>query len=64
MAPSIGLQLPAMSESKEGGGSSGFSSFMDDLKDKFSESKLHDAKVQLIHKKFGHPSLTPPPPPQ
>lgn len=32
-------------------GHGGFSGFMDDLKDKLSESKLHDAKVALIHKK-------------
>lgn len=33
-------------------GHGGFSGFMDDLKDKLSESKLHDAKVALIHKKY------------
>ncbi|TWU75532.1 hypothetical protein ED733_005928 [Metarhizium rileyi] len=42
---------PAMEKQETSGSQSGFSGFMDDLKDKFSESKLHDAKVALIHKK-------------
>lgn len=48
-----------MSEStgKEAGG---FSAFLDDLKGKLSETKLHDAKVQLIHKKLPLPFSSPP----
>lgn len=40
-----------MSDSKEGGHSHGFSGLMEGLKDKLSDTKLHDAKIQLIHKK-------------
>ncbi|KND88465.1 Phospholipase D1 [Tolypocladium ophioglossoides CBS 100239] len=42
-----------MSGAKENGSGSqgGFSGFMDGLKDKLHDAKLHDAKVQLIHKK-------------
>ncbi|KZZ91156.1 Phospholipase D [Moelleriella libera RCEF 2490] len=36
---------------KEKGSSGGFSGFMEDIKEKLSETKLHDAKVALIHKK-------------
>ncbi|KIE01032.1 Phospholipase D, partial [Metarhizium majus ARSEF 297] len=42
---------PAMEKQETSGSQGGFSGFMDDLKEKFSESKLHDAKVALIHKK-------------
>lgn len=37
-------------ETKESRG--GFHSFMDDLKDKLHDTKLHDAKIALHHKKF------------
>lgn len=37
---------------KEKGSSGGFSGFMEDIKEKLSETKLHDAKVALIHKKY------------
>lgn len=43
-----------MSKAKDdasGGSQGGFSGFMDGLKDKLNDTKLHDAKVQLIHKK-------------
>ncbi|PHH62239.1 hypothetical protein CDD81_7299 [Ophiocordyceps australis] len=40
-----------MSESKEEGSGSALSSFVGDLREKLHDSKLHDAKVQLIHKK-------------
>ncbi|EQK98271.1 Phospholipase D [Ophiocordyceps sinensis CO18] len=43
-----------MSDPKEGGSSSshgGFSGLIGDLRDKLHDTKLHDAKVQLIHKK-------------
>ncbi|XP_044722026.1 PLD-like domain-containing protein [Hirsutella rhossiliensis] len=42
-----------MSEPKEGGSSShgGFSGLIGDLREKLHDTKLHDAKVQLIHKK-------------
>lgn len=43
---------PAMEKQETSGSQGGFSGFMDDLKEKFSESKLHDAKVALIHKKY------------
>lgn len=43
---------PSMGKQESSGSHSGFSGFMDDLKDKLSESKLHDAKVALIHKKY------------
>lgn len=40
-----------MSETKKDGANGGFSGMMEDLKEKFHDSKLHDAKVGLIHKK-------------
>ncbi|ODA76683.1 hypothetical protein RJ55_07954 [Drechmeria coniospora] len=43
-----------MSDPKEGskeGGRSRFTGFVDDLKDKFSDANLQDAKISLIHKK-------------
>jgi hypothetical protein len=43
---------PAMEREETSGSQGGFSGFMDDLKGKFSETKLHDAKVALIHKKY------------
>jgi hypothetical protein len=42
----------AGSQSGEKGKSQGgFHSFMDDLKDKLNDTKLHDAKIALHHKK-------------
>lgn len=38
-------------DEKKPGNHTGFSGFMDDLKEKLSDTKLHDAKVALIHKK-------------
>ncbi|KJZ78065.1 hypothetical protein HIM_02702 [Hirsutella minnesotensis 3608] len=40
-----------MSDHKEGSSHGGFHGLMSDLKDKLHDTKLHDAKVQLIHKK-------------
>jgi hypothetical protein len=41
-----------MPGSKEDGGSRNpFSNLVDDLKDKFSDTKLHDAKISLHHKR-------------
>jgi hypothetical protein len=43
----------AGSQADESKGSrGGFHSFMDDLKDKLNDTKLHDAKIALHHKKF------------
>ncbi|KAK2595950.1 hypothetical protein QQS21_006480 [Conoideocrella luteorostrata] len=42
---------PALGKEGSSGSHSGFSSFMGDLKDKLSDTKLHDAKIALIHKK-------------
>ncbi|KHN97903.1 Phospholipase D [Metarhizium album ARSEF 1941] len=42
---------PAMEKESASSSQGGFSGLMDDLKEKLSESKLHDAKVALIHKK-------------
>lgn len=39
------------SEPKEDKSSGGFAGMMDNLKEKLQDSKLHDAKVALIHKK-------------
>lgn len=36
---------------KDGESSHGFHGLMDSLKDKLSDTKLHDAKISLIHKK-------------
>jgi len=47
--------MPQTADVPENGGHGGFTGLMDDLmdgiKEKLSESKLHDAKVALIHKK-------------
>jgi hypothetical protein len=39
-------------EKQESSSSHGFSGFMDDLKEKFSDTKLQEAKIALIHKKY------------
>lgn len=43
---------PSLDKQESSGSHGGFSGLMDGLKDKLSESKLHDAKVALIHKKY------------
>jgi hypothetical protein len=39
------------SDSKSEGSGGVFSSFVDDMRDKLHDSKLHDAKIALHHRK-------------
>ena len=48
--PTSRSSTPIMAGTKDDD-SSGSGGFMDDLKDKLRDSKLHDAKVSLIHQK-------------
>lgn len=44
--------MPGSQSDEKGHSHGGFSSFMDDLKDKLHDTKIHDAKIKLHHKKY------------
>lgn len=45
--------MPGSQSGEKGHG--GFSGFMDGLKDKLQDTKIHDAKIKLHHKKYVPP---------